>query len=241
MLWVGQGFDIYQAEWPNWTQDRSADDRCPFAAGGDFRFGEFDADRPDMQKDWHEVRIRSRNLGTGAGGGGRVGILYRMDEEDWEALGTVNTSPSQALAFPGETVSYKLQLRGLIMGDGDTEFDTMVLEAVDLLYQPLPDTITQHQVWIRAVKHLKRHRGATDQRSAGEIWGELQALMELEEPFVYEDALGISYCVRAVGANKDTLRQIEAPSDEGTGIRVEGAILVTMLEVADTCPSPPIP
>lgn len=240
-MWWGSGLDIFYVEWPNWTQDRSGDRRSEFmnTADGFFVMPEFDDDRPDLQKDWHEIRVRSTALSsvTADGGAGSLYLFMALDDGVMETVGNVDESPMGVLTFPEASTSYKIQLAGLLDPELSDETVTPKIHAIDLLYQPLPETITQYQVWIRAVKHLKRHRGTPDLRSARVIWEELSALLELLEPFEYEDALGVTHCVRAAGATEADVTQVERPSDEGTGMQVEGAIIVTMLEVSEECPS----
>jgi hypothetical protein len=241
-LWYAVGPDIYHVEWPNWTQDRAGDERSEFEYDGRcfWVMPEFDDERPDLEKDWHEVRIRSAALGS-ASASGESGTLYlyaAYDDGEMGTMGDTNESPMGIVPFPAGSQSYKIQLAALMdPGHGTGKLNlTQKIYACDLIYQPLPETITQHQVWIKLVKHTKRHRGAPDARGPLEQWEELSGLLELTEPFVYNDAMGVGHCVRAGGVTLNEIRQVETPSDEGTGMQVEAVALVTMLEVAQACP-----
>jgi hypothetical protein len=242
-LWLGRGFDIHDLEWPNWTQDRSAESRCQFVSSvtatiPDFRFGEFDGGDSDTLKDWHELRVLSRDIGTAAGQGGTMEMFYNLLEgAGWVSLGVVDTSPQEILRFPANTTSHKIQIRGKINVAGNTVLDTPIIEGIDLLYQPLPETITQFHVTIRAADNQPLHKGGNDTRSAATIAAELVALLEETEPWAYRDDLGNSHCVRSSGVTQQGLKAEERPSGQGKGFRPEAAVMVSMLKVADTCPS----
>jgi hypothetical protein len=239
-LWWGSGHDIFYTQWPNWTQDRSADDRCEFEYPPDceFTLPEFDDDRPDLLKDWMEIKVRARNIGDESPEGGELLVYYALDDGAATYLGRIDGSPQDTLTFPADTTSYKIQLSCVWSGwyNGIKAYSAQI-EAIDLFYQPLPDTITQLHVSIRAADHQELHNGARDTRSAVEIAAELSALLEETEPWTYRDDLGSSQCVRASGVTRQGSKAEERPSGQGKGFRPEAVIMVSMLKVADTCPS----
>lgn len=233
-LWWGQGFDIAMARWPMWTDNRDDDSWSRFYTGTQSwaYLPEFIGERLDELKDFYAVRVYTNNAGAAAGG--EVSIYYSIDGGSWLLLGTVDTSPVEELVLPANTTGYKIQLQAWLEPNGAT--DTVQVDQVDLVYQPLPDTVNQRQVVIKAARGLRTHTGTTDERSAKTIVAALEALEEELEPWVYVDIYGNSHCVRSVGVTTQDERQIEMASPE-PGWEMESNVIVTMVKVADSCPS----
>ncbi|HUW09222.1 MAG TPA: hypothetical protein VM537_05795, partial [Anaerolineae bacterium] len=213
-LLYGDGFTLGYTYWPTWTDDLSLDSRSLYITNAaddpEIVLPEFDDDRPDMLKNFYQVRARTWNLTTG----GTLDVWYRIDDGSWALLGTLATSPANSLDFPANTTGYKIQFK-VEWEDLDDASEPMRLDSLDLLFQPLPDTITQHQIAITAASNIEKHNNTIDQRSAGEIAAELRALLEETGAFTYVDPLGVSHTCRAMSVNPELIRRVEADSGDG--------------------------
>jgi hypothetical protein len=246
-LWWGQGFDILYMDWPTWSDDRSADDRCEFWREGPDTGDNtavwmpiIDDDRPDQLKDWHAVLLHSKNMGAGATEGGVVTVKYSIDEAAFVTLGTISSSAagSTILYFPANTVGYRLQVKLEASTTGGDAY-TFRLYACEIRYQPLPDTITQFHVTIRCADNLdlRGRKGGKCPRTGAAMAADLAALLEEQEPWVFTDELGTDHCVRSVGSTKQGAKVEDVPSAQTAAGRLEASVTVSMLEVSDACPS----
>ena len=81
VLWYGYGHEICSVIWPTWTNDRGLDENSTYMPGSAYvRLPLFESDRPEQRKDWHELRVRSLNVGTTNNDGGIIKVWFRYTE-----------------------------------------------------------------------------------------------------------------------------------------------------------------
>jgi hypothetical protein len=238
-LWWARGWDIFYTYWPQWTDDRSADANSSFFAFADTNTAEvtlprFNDDTPCILKDWHQIRVHSENMGLAAGG--RIRVFHRIDDATgWSVIdpagdnGYMDTSPLDTLTFEPNTTGYEIQLR--IRFDQHPTDETLKVDMLELLYQPLPDTVRKFDILLGLHNNTARHRGSRQRVSARTQIENLRLLMEETEPWVYDDAYGIQYNVRTMGITDDLAELKEQAPGEGTGWEDVTMARVTMLEV----------
>lgn len=231
-LWYGRGFDICYVNWPTWTADRSADGDADFYVGGGSVapwalavLPRFDDGRPTMRKDFHRLEVHLDNSGITAGG--IVYITVYIDGTLFD-VGPADLAPIHRLLLPDGTTGSEITINVFLIPYDSTQ--TMKVKEIVLEFQPLPETLMQYQVWIRAARNQKLHQGGVDPRAAGEIWAALLALLEEDEPWTFTDELEVEHTVRAVGVSKQDTRLVKRPAAT-SGLDLESYVLVTMIEV----------
>ena len=119
------GTDIYRRLWisrvgsdtsptpANWFLSKlnDRDDAYTTDSTATFDTDNEDANLPQVDKNYVEVRFTTKNLTSGAGGH-TVPVDYSLDSgTTWVSLGTLNTSPTQTLSFASGITGKTLMLR----------------------------------------------------------------------------------------------------------------------------------
>jgi hypothetical protein len=178
-------------------------------------------------KDFHAIGILGKRLDSG------LWVSYAIDadqrEPTWADIGPFGTSPYTVIDLPGSTVGRSIRIR--VFGNtllGGLETESPEIEAVDLRYYMLPDTVVTHQITIRATDYQHLYEGGNDTRNAKTIVAELQALQELTEPFAYYDIRGNSRTCKVVSVSCDDMtNKDKAGRDDNME---EAWVTITMLD-----------
>ncbi len=223
-LYYGFGTNIGLMVVPTWTNDRLSDPDCTFEGeDGICYLPEFCAADRQTLLDFHAVAVHSRNVGAS---NGYVYVSYKIDDGGWAESTQITTSPYELWAFPAATTGRKIQLAVRL---DPVSARRVVVEQIDLLYQPLPETVTTYQLTLQVSPNIGRASGAPDRRTASEILSGLRALLELDEPWTFNDWRGQDHTVRAMGLTGQLARQIEESGIAGYGL--EEHLILTLLEI----------
>jgi hypothetical protein len=232
-LWWGEGCDIGYCEWPSWTEDRylSADSTYETDYGCAVQLPRFYGDRIDIKKDWQRVSVFSENAGAAPG---IIEAWVSLDGAAYVRLPDVVASPVGNSDFPASTASYTIDIQLVLHGTSTSS--SVRVRAVELLYQPLPETVRQIQLVLACRDNIQTHHGGQDTRTAGAIYAALSALAERDEPFVCTDELGTARYVRVLGVTKQVQRWLNMPGPQQ--MQAESAVIVTLMEVLTPGTSP---
>lgn len=229
-VWFGRGMDIYYMDIVNWSDGMQYIPDWQFVdygKGGYATLPLLDDGQPTLLKDFVSIQVIGKQLSGG------VLFRYAIDghihdyHEDGVYLGSI-TSEADTLFFPADTAGKSIHI-GLEFAVWEPD-KSPVIERVILNYQPLPDTVIQSEVVVRVGDHIQMLDGTYDPRASKEVWANLQALVELAEPFIFEDEYGVnSYC-RVMAVRKSDIAFVDTAGD---GWSVEGSALLSMLQIPE--------
>lgn len=248
-LWYGFGHDAVRCNEPTWTRDRMLYSDVDYNRAVMLELPLFDGGDPRTIKDWWAIDVISKN----AANDGRWDVQYQIDAQrgddtNWVrlggGLGRITASPFTRIQLPQNTVGRNIRIRIIDTGVDGAIADSLELEAVDLLYHVLPDTVVTHELLIRCATFGEHHQGQ-DTRTARQIRDELMALMDEQEPFTYLSLLGDEVEVKMMSCQVEIPTMLATSGEEPSqDIQFHPAptemwIRVLLLELEDTVESEP--
>tara|TARA_R100001530_G_scaffold127485_1_gene96712 strand:- start:1190 stop:3688 length:2499 start_codon:yes stop_codon:yes gene_type:complete len=128
---------IVQVELPQDHENPSLQSTPKMVYKGTFVTSYWDANFPDITKQFTKVTLESESLSSS----NIVGVEYQVDNEtSWTSVGSFTTSPSQTISFPTQTTGQRLRLR--------LTMETTTLQSTGQpATTPVVTSIITHAVW----------------------------------------------------------------------------------------------